>query len=136
MARYTLGWSRDKRGRVVSYSKKNICNTITTFSCSSHTTSIYIYEDMGNASTQDIKNIPPDCKVRIRKFTPREVGRFQGVRDNKIDILLSCGVSNSALYKMFGNSIIVDNLVAVFNNMFYPEWEHRTYKAGEQLTLW
>lgn len=174
MARYTLGWSRDKRGRVVSYSKKNICNIITTFSCSSHTTSIYIYEDMGNYSKPKIKQIcnilenkgfdNPETgriydptgicptlstmqggnrvpkfivnKVRIRKFTPREVGRFMGVRDSKIDILLSCGVSNSALYKMFDNSIIVDNLVAVFNNMFYPEWEHRTYKAGEQLTLW
>lgn len=95
---------------------------------------------MANASRDEIideiKNLKENERVRIRKFTPREVGRLMGVSDDKIDIMLNSGVSNSALYKMFGNSIIVDNMVALFNNIWFPEEEKRTYKPGEQLTLW
>jgi len=95
---------------------------------------------MANASREEIideiKNLKEGERVRIRKFTPREVGRLMGVPNDKIDIMLSCGISNSSLYKLYGNSIIVDNMVALFNNIWYPEEEVRTYKPGEQLTLW
>lgn len=40
---------------------------------------------------------------RIRRLTPREAGRLQSIPESDLDILLSCGVSDSQLYKIFGN---------------------------------
>ncbi len=42
-----------------------------------------------------------DC--HYRKLTPRECFRLQTVPEDKIDILLSAGISNTQLYKMCGN---------------------------------
>ena len=39
----------------------------------------------------------------IRRLTPRECGRLQSVPEDKLDILLNCGISDTQLYKMFGN---------------------------------
>lgn len=43
-----------------------------------------------------------------RKLTPRECMRLQTVPEDKIDILLNSGVSNTQLYKMTGNGWTVD----------------------------
>ena len=40
---------------------------------------------------------------RIRRLTPREAGRLQSIPESDLDIILSCGVSDSQLYKIFGN---------------------------------
>lgn len=53
---------------------------------------------------------------RIRKLTPRECWRLMGVKDEQFDKL--SGISNSQLYKMAGNSIVVDVLVYIFANLF------------------
>lgn len=66
--------------------------------------------------------------VRLRKLTPRECFRLQGVREEQIDILLNAGISDSQLYKLAGNSICVDCMVGIFRNAFSTE-EH------DQLTL-
>ena len=58
---------------------------------------------------------------RIRKLTPRECFRLMGVQENNIDILMNSGISNSQLYKMAGNSIVVDPMYYMFKNLFYPE---------------
>ena len=55
---------------------------------------------------------------RIRKFTPRECFRLMGVSEPDIDTLLSCGISNSQLYKLAGNSIVVNCLAAIFRQLF------------------
>lgn len=39
----------------------------------------------------------------IRRLTPRECGRLQSVPEDKLDILLDSGISDTQLYKMFGN---------------------------------
>lgn len=54
---------------------------------------------------------------RIRKLTPRETGRLMGVDDQDITTMLTCGLSDNALYKMYGNSIVVDVLQHIFHNM-------------------
>ena len=62
-----------------------------------------------------------DLKVldyRIRKLTPRECWRLMGVRDEQFDKLHD--ISNSQLYKLAGNSIVVDVLMGIFKNMFKP----------------
>lgn len=55
---------------------------------------------------------------RIRKLTPRECWRLMGVRDEQFDKLHD--ISNSQLYKLAGNSIVVDVLMAIFKNLFMP----------------
>ena len=53
---------------------------------------------------------------RIRKLTPKECGRLMGVRDDDIDTM-SVNQSNSSLYHCFGDSIVVDVLMAIFKQM-------------------
>ena len=53
---------------------------------------------------------------RIRKLTPRECWRLMGVRDEQYDKLHD--ISNTQLYKMAGNSIVVDVLMGIFKNLF------------------
>ncbi len=37
-----------------------------------------------------------------------------GWKDNRIDVAINAGVSNTQLYKMAGNSIVLDCLVVIF----------------------
>ena len=55
---------------------------------------------------------------RIRKMTPRECGRLMGVDDKDIDTMLNADLSDNALYKMYGNSIVVDCMVHMFDRLF------------------
>ena len=66
---------------------------------------------------------------RIRKLTPKECWRLMGVKDEQFDRLH--GISNSQLYKLAGNSIVVDVLEAIFKNLLMPE----TTETKGQLTL-
>lgn len=59
--------------------------------------------------------------VRLRKLTPRECFRLQGVREPDVDKMLNAGISDSQLYKLAGNSICVDCMVALFRNLYFPE---------------
>jgi site-specific DNA-cytosine methylase len=71
-----------------------------------------------------------DCNVRIRKLTPRECFRLMGVYDTDIDKMQASGLSNSAQYKLAGNSIVVDVLYHLFRKMFIE-----TDQETQQLTL-
>lgn len=53
--------------------------------------------------------------LRIRRLTPRECWRLMGVRDEQFNKLH--GLSNTQLYKMAGNSIVVDVLMGIFKNL-------------------
>lgn len=55
-------------------------------------------------------------QYRIRKLTPRECWRLMGVKDEDFNKLHD--ISNSQLYKMAGNSIVVDVLYGIFKNLF------------------
>ena len=71
-------------------------------------------------------------KFRIRKLTPRECFRLMGVDDKDIDTIQASGLSNSAQYKLAGNSIVVDVLFHIFRCLLIEEDKP---KAGSQLTL-
>ena len=58
-------------------------------------------------------------KYRIRKLTPRECWRLMGVKDEQYDKLHD--ISNTQLYKMAGNSIVVDVLMGIFKNLFLSD---------------
>lgn len=61
-------------------------------------------------------NLVIEPQYRIRKLTPRECGRLMGVSDEDISKMAAVN-SNSQLYKQFGNSIVVDVMVAMFKNL-------------------
>ena len=54
--------------------------------------------------------------IRIRKLTPRECLRLMGVRDNDIDKLMK-NQSDSSLYHLAGDSIVVNVLMAIFKEL-------------------
>lgn len=54
------------------------------------------------------------CGLRIRKLTPKECFRLMGFDDKDCDVLVANRISNTQLYKMAGNSIVVDVLEEIF----------------------
>lgn len=89
----------------------------------------------------------------IRKLTPKECFRLMGVRDNVIGTMQSSNaqaaerlpdwkgkgkpedmaISASQQYKQAGNTIVVDVLAHIYENLFYPK--PRTRRKDEQLSL-
>lgn len=59
--------------------------------------------------------------LRIRKLTPREVGRLMCVKDEDIDKLLK-NQSNSSAYHLFGDSICTNVLMAIFGELLDINW--------------
>ena len=56
-------------------------------------------------------------EYRIRKITPRECWRLMGFKDAQFEKAEELH-SNSSLYKQAGNSIVVNVLEGIFNNLF------------------
>lgn len=57
-------------------------------------------------------------KYRIRKLTEREAFRLMGVKDEDSDRIREV-VSRSQCYKLAGNSIVVDVMVHMFDQLFF-----------------
>ena len=57
-------------------------------------------------------------KFRIRKLTPLECWRLMGFPDENFYKAKELGLSDSALYKQAGNSIVVNCLYYIFKNLF------------------
>ena len=55
---------------------------------------------------------------RIRKLTPKECFRLMDVSEININKLMDSGISNSQLYKLAGNSIVVNCLYHIFRKLF------------------
>lgn len=55
---------------------------------------------------------------RIRKLTPKECLRLMKVSDEDIEKMKNAGISDSQLYKLAGNSIVVSVLEGIFTQMF------------------
>ena len=70
-----------------------------------------------NNSLQKIK----EPSLRIRKLTPLECWRLMGFDDQDFYKAQSVGISNTQLYKQAGNSIVVNVLERIFNNLFKGE---------------
>ena len=76
-------------------------------------------EGMCNTLTSVTKdNYVIQSDFMIRRLTPRECMRLMGFKDCQIDKLYSLGISDTQMYKMAGNSIIVDVLEYIFRNLF------------------
>lgn len=70
-----------------------------------------------NNSLQKIK----EPSLRIRKLTPLECWRLMGFDDEDFYKAKSVGISNTQLYKQAGNSIVVNVLERIFNNLLKGE---------------
>lgn len=57
-------------------------------------------------------------RFRIRKLTPRECFRLMDVNDEDIDKMMNAGISQTQLYRLAGNSIVVAVLEKIFDKMF------------------
>ena len=62
--------------------------------------------------TKDINNL-----ISIRRLTPRECFRLMGWSDEDINRAFKTGVSDTQLYKMAGNSIVVNCLTEIFKKL-------------------
>ena len=60
---------------------------------------------------------------RYRNLTPKEYFRLMGFTDRDVDILTENGISKTQLYKMAGNSIVVNILEALFKQLYQTEKE-------------
>lgn len=54
--------------------------------------------------------------LKIRKLTPKECGRLMGLKDEDIDKIAK-NQSDSSMYHLFGDSIVVNVLIAIFGEM-------------------
>ena len=70
---------------------------------------------------------------RIRKLTPRETGRLMGMRDNEIDKFFKAGISNSNIYKLHGNSIVVDTIFHIYRKLLIEQEQDKV--KYQQLSL-
>ena len=69
-------------------------------------------------------------KVAIRKLTQYECLRLMGVNEDNIDKARKSGITKTNIYKMAGNSIVVQCMTGIFEQLFY----HKNQK-GQQLKL-
>lgn len=75
-----------------------------------------IYDDNVAISVTTAFNPYYKNDLRIRKLTPKECFRLMGVRDEDYENI-SKNQSNSKLYHLAGDSIVVDVLMAIFKEM-------------------
>lgn len=108
--------SKTRRGRVQGENGE-LCPTLTT-----HADRICRFEGMKGK------------RLRVRRLTERESFRLMGVRDSDIDLIQQTKftsvskngkqkvqhITSTQQYAIAGNSIVVDVLDAIFEQMFYP----------------
>lgn len=84
-----------------------------------------------HALTNGWKLLESDMRkiYRIRKLTPLECHRLMGVKDEDFYKMKNAGISDSQLYKLAGNSIVVDVLEAIFRNIKFTEKPLRVFEA-------
>ncbi len=95
-------------------------------------------QDMGDTSPTLTAGESDICKIespyRIRKLTPLECWRLMGFNDDEFRAAEGVN-SNTQLYKQAGNSIVVDVLASLFNNIFETLEDEEMRKVEEVKTV-
>lgn len=100
-----LGWTRDKTaGKIVNYHPVEVANCLT--ASKRDNTQNYVIELQ-------------DGVQRVRKLTERECFALMGLTETEVNTILEAGIPNVFLHKMAGNSIVVDVLEVIFQNVNY-----------------
>ncbi len=76
------------------------------------------YEDYAPTLRANRSGLKTVEGIRIRKLTPLECWRLMGFDDEDFNKAQQSGVSNSQLYKQAGNSIVVNVLEKIFENLY------------------
>lgn len=71
-----------------------------------------------------------DYELVIRTLTPYECLRLMGVNEDNINKARKSGITKTNIYKMAGNSIVVQCMTGIFEQLFYPK-----NQKGQQLKL-
>lgn len=130
-----LGWSRDKKGNVVDRHPVEVANCVTVAKRDNTQNfvvepSILQYPHGYNpgreifggvvpsitTSSWESNNLLKEPTYRVRKLTERECFRLMGVIDTDSD-KIRAAVSKSQCYKLAGNSIVVDVMVGIFEQL-------------------
>lgn len=64
-------------------------------------------------------------KLRIRKLTPKECIRLMGFTDEDYEAMRSIGMTDSAIYHMAGDSIVVTVLISIFSQLMFEDDRHK-----------
>lgn len=70
---------------------------------------------VGNAGGGGAKTGLYQIKSNIRRLTPREAGRLQSVPEPILDLMLNSGVSDTQLYRLFGNGWCIEVIKHIFS---------------------
>ena len=97
------------------YDTNGLAPTQTTCGGGNLETKILVVDEQ-NGSSPKHNNRIIEKNLRIRKITPKECGRLMGVRDKDIDTM-AVNQNNSSQYHLYGDSIVVDVLMAIFGQM-------------------
>lgn len=101
---FGFGRSRDKKGKVVSRHFNDYVNCI--------------HAQVGSPRDNMQVLVAQLFPFRIRKLTPKECFRLMDVTDEDIAKVQNTGISNSKQYKLAGNSICVNVLYFIMEQMF------------------
>lgn len=95
-----------------------------------HESANRVYDTQGIAPTLNTcqggglqVNIYDEYEYKIRRLTPHEYARLQGVSEEDFQKMREIN-SDSQLYKQYGNAICVDVLVALFKNLNIQQQEN------------
>lgn len=106
---------------LTSVGKDSLCIQIGKADLNGHDYVKRVYSPEGkspNLCTGTGGNLEPkisEDNISWRKLTPRECGRLQTVPEEILDKMLNSGVSNSQLYKMFGNGWTIEVIRHIFS---------------------
>jgi site-specific DNA-cytosine methylase len=69
--------------------------------------------------------------LRIRKLTPREVFRLMGVKDR--DYSKIADFSDSSLYRLAGNSIVIQVLMGIFGELLGIDYKKKIKESVKEI---
>lgn len=86
-----------------------------------------------DADIDKIQAFPYESLVEHPAYSKEE--RFRGMTDKEKRAAMKSSISNSAQYKLAGNSIVVDVLFHIFRKMFIETGPDKDESGLQQLTL-
>ena len=122
----TGNWNNPQRGRI--YSTEGLSPALNTVAGGGLEPKIIIDDTQSFDGVRAYENYAPTLRasrsglkttdgIIIRKLTPLECWRLMGFDDEDFHKAKASGVSNSQLYKQAGNSIVVNVLEKIFENL-------------------
>lgn len=98
--------------------ERGMCNTLTS-----------VFKD--NCVLERVEETGNINGYRLRKLTPVECFRLMGFTSDDVCKCQTAGVSNSALYRQAGNSIVTNCIKLLFEHLYKAQYDN-TYKCSDE----